>query len=56
VTESQIPDQTEIRQLIETWAAAVRGGDLDGVLAEQAEDIVYDVPPPYDGVRGIDAA
>lgn len=31
-------------------------GDLDTVLADHAEDIVmFDVPPPHDGVRGIDA-
>ena len=41
--------------LIERWAAAVRVGDLDGVLADHADDIVmFDVPPPNE-VRGIDA-
>ena len=30
-------------------------GDLDTVLAEHADDIVmFDVPPPDDGVRGMD--
>jgi uncharacterized protein (TIGR02246 family) len=49
-------DETQIRALIERWAAAVHGGDLDGVLEDHAQDIVmFDVPPPYDGVRGIDA-
>jgi uncharacterized protein (TIGR02246 family) len=49
-------DTQEIRTLIERWADAVHGGDLDGVLADHAEDIVmFDVPPPDDGVRGIDA-
>jgi uncharacterized protein (TIGR02246 family) len=49
-------DEQQIRTLIERWAAAVHGGDLDGVLADHADDIVmFDVPPPYDGVRGIDA-
>jgi ketosteroid isomerase-like protein len=34
----------------------VHTGDLDGVLADHATDIVmFDVPPPNDGVRGIDA-
>jgi uncharacterized protein (TIGR02246 family) len=54
-----MPDQTDeehIRTLIEAWAAAVHAGDLDGVLADHADDIVmFDVPPPDDGVRGIDA-
>ena len=49
-------DQTEIRALIETWAKAVRAGDLNGVLANHAQDIVmFDVPPPKAGVRGIEA-
>jgi uncharacterized protein (TIGR02246 family) len=46
----------EIRALIERWAAAVHAGDIEGVLADHATDIVmFDVPPPQDGVRGIDA-
>ena len=49
-------DETEIRQLIVRWAEAVHSGDLEGVLAGHAEDIVmFDVPPPEEGVRGIDA-
>jgi len=49
-------DETQIRELIERWTRAVRSGDLAGVLADHADDIVmYDVPPPYDGVNGIDA-
>jgi uncharacterized protein (TIGR02246 family) len=49
-------EETEIRQLVERWARAVHAGDMDGVLADHAEDIVmFDVPPPEDGVRGMDA-
>ncbi|MEU6702157.1 YybH family protein [Streptomyces wuyuanensis] len=49
-------DEREIRNLIERWTEAVRAGDLDAVLAHHADDIVmFDVPPPFDGVRGIDA-
>jgi uncharacterized protein (TIGR02246 family) len=49
-------DEAQIRSLIERWAEAVHGGDIQGVLADHADDIVmFDVPPPYDGVRGIDA-
>ncbi len=49
-------DEDQIRSLIERWAAAVHTGDLDGVLAHHAPDIVmFDVPPPNDGVRGINA-
>ena len=49
-------DETDIRALIERWAAAVHGGDLDTVLADHADNIVmFDVPPPDNGVRGIAA-
>jgi ketosteroid isomerase-like protein len=42
--------------LIERWADAVHGGDMSEVLENHSGDIVmFDVPPPYDGVRGIDA-
>jgi uncharacterized protein (TIGR02246 family) len=46
----------DIRALIERWAAAVHSGDMEGVLADHSDDIVmFDVPPPHDGIRGIDA-
>lgn len=49
-------DEQEIRELIERWAAAVHSGDLAAVTAGHAQDIVmFDVPPPEQGVRGIDA-
>jgi uncharacterized protein (TIGR02246 family) len=49
-------DEQRIRTLIENWARAVHAGNMDGVLAGHADDIVmFDVPPPYEGVRGIDA-
>jgi uncharacterized protein (TIGR02246 family) len=49
-------DREQIQTLIEDWAEAVHAGDLAVVLADHASDIVmFDVPPPYDGVRGIDA-
>ena len=49
-------DATRVRTLIERWATAVHAGDLGGVLADHAADIVmFDVPPPEDGVRGIEA-
>lgn len=51
-----VTDEAQIRTLIERWAEAVHAGDLGGVLADHAADIVmFDVPPPHDGVRGIDA-
>ena len=49
-------DEVQVRTLIERWTAAVHAGDLDGVLVDHAADIVmFDVPPPHEGVRGIDA-
>jgi uncharacterized protein (TIGR02246 family) len=49
-------DEQQIRNLIEKWAAAVHSGDIEGVAAAHSDDIVmFDVPPPYEGVRGIDA-
>lgn len=48
-------DEDEIRELIPRWAEAVHEGELDVVLADHAEDIVmFDVPPPHRGVRGIE--
>ncbi len=48
-------DRDEIRDLITRWAAAVGACDLNGVLAQHDSEVVmFDVPPPYRGVRGID--
>ncbi|OKI74166.1 YybH family protein [Micromonospora sp. CB01531] len=49
-------DEEQIRTLIERWADAVHRGDLSAVLADHVKDIVmFDVPPPQQGVRGLDA-
>ena len=49
-------DEQQIRDLIQRWAVAVHDGDLPAVLADHAPGIVmFDVPPPEQGVRGIDA-
>lgn len=49
-------DEEQIRELIAHWAAAAHSGDMDGVLVDHAPDIVmFDVPPPEQGVRGIEA-
>ena len=51
-----LADEQVIRDLIERWAEAVHVGDMATVLADHSPDIVmFDVPPPYEGVRGIDA-
>lgn len=48
--------EQQIRDLIERWATAVHDGDMPTVLADHAPDIVmFDVPPPQQGIRGIDA-
>lgn len=49
-------DETAIRELVTRWTEAVHAEDLDGVLADHDPGIVmFDVPPPYNGIRGIDA-
>ena len=49
-------DDNQIRDLLHRWAEAVHAGDLETVLVRHANDIVmFDVPPPEDGVRGLDA-
>lgn len=49
-------DTVLIRDLVHRWASAVHTGDLAAVLADHGDDIVmYDVPPPHEGVRGLDA-
>jgi ketosteroid isomerase-like protein len=49
-------DEGAIRALIERWATAAHEGDLEAVLAHHdAEIVMYDVPPPEDGVRGLAA-
>ena len=49
-------DDEKIRRTIEQWAEAIRSQDVDGVVAAHTDDIVmFDVPPPYNGLRGIDA-
>jgi len=46
--------ETQIRALIEAWAAAVRRHDLPAILAHHDQDIVmFDVPPPLQS-RGMD--
>jgi uncharacterized protein (TIGR02246 family) len=49
-------DAQHIRNLIERWAQAVHEGDMAVVLQDHAPDIVmFDVPPPEQGVRGLNA-
>ena len=49
-------DREDIEDLIRRWASAAHTGDLETVVAQHADDIVmFDVPPPFEGIRGIDA-
>ena len=46
--------EADIRALVTRWVDAVQDKDLDGVVAQHSDDIVmFDVPPPHQGVRGI---
>jgi uncharacterized protein (TIGR02246 family) len=54
--EVVVDDKEHIHALIQRWANAVHTADMEGVLADHSDDIVmFDVPPPNDGIRGIDA-
>ena len=47
--------ETAIRHVVESWTAAVRRRDFEGILQNHASDIVmFDVPPPFQS-RGIEA-
>jgi uncharacterized protein (TIGR02246 family) len=49
-------NEDQIRELVHRWAEAVHAGDLEGVVADHSDDIVmFDVPPPEEGVRGLAA-
>lgn len=49
-------DEQQIRRLIESWVAAIDRSELAGAVADRTDDVVmFDVPPPQDGVRGIEA-
>ena len=48
-------DEAAIRRIVERWAKAVRGKNIDGILADHAPDILmFDVPAPLVS-RGIEA-
>jgi uncharacterized protein (TIGR02246 family) len=53
--QSGSEDEAAIREVIESWAAAVRRQDLPGILQNHASDIVmFDVPLPFQS-RGIES-
>lgn len=48
-------DEAAIRELVESWARAVRDKNLDGILAHHSTDmLMFDVPPPLQS-KGIEA-
>jgi uncharacterized protein (TIGR02246 family) len=44
-------DEQEIRQLVATWIAATKAGDIETVLSLMADDVVFLLPgqPPMMG-------
>lgn len=47
--------ETEVRNLVENWAGAVRRRDFAGILRNHSPNILmFDVPPPLQS-KGIDA-
>jgi uncharacterized protein (TIGR02246 family) len=54
-SSNRTTDEAVIRELVESWARAVRAKDLDGILANHSTDILmFDVPPPMQS-KGIEA-
>jgi ketosteroid isomerase-like protein len=48
-------EEEEIRNLVESWAKAVRTKNLDGIMLNHSPEILmFDVPPPAQS-KGIDA-
>ncbi|GJQ20298.1 MAG: hypothetical protein HBSIN02_06530 [Bacteroidia bacterium] len=40
-------DKKQWREVIESWAASIRAGDMVGILANHTKDIlIFDVPEP----------
>ncbi len=53
--QSGSEDEVAVRNVIESWTAAVRRKDLGGILRNHSPDIVmFDVPPPFQS-KGLDA-
>jgi len=48
-------NETAIREIFDSWAAAVRAEDINGIRANHSPDmLMFDVPPPLFS-RGLDA-
>ena len=54
-TQIASTEESAIRDVVESWAAAVRRTDYAGILKSHSPDIVmFDVPPPFQST-GIEA-
>lgn len=54
-TQSSSKEDQAVRNVVESWAAAVRRKDYEGILKNHSSDIVmFDVPPPFQS-KGIEA-
>jgi hypothetical protein len=52
---SSSKEDLAVRNVVESWAAAVRHRDYEGILKNHSSDVVmFDVPPPFQS-RGIEA-
>ena len=55
MTDRRTKDEAAIRELVESWAKAVRAKNLNGILANHSADVLmFDVPPPLQS-SGIEA-
>lgn len=55
-SRSRDHDHAAICDVIERWVVAAGAADVEGVLEAHTDDIVmFDVPPPEDGARGLGA-
>jgi uncharacterized protein (TIGR02246 family) len=53
--QSSSKEDLAVRNVVESWAAAVRRKDYEGILKNHSSDIVmFDVPPPFQS-KGIEA-
>jgi uncharacterized protein (TIGR02246 family) len=54
-SNNRTTDEAAIRELVESWARALRARDLDGILTNHSADmLMFDVPSPVES-KGIEA-
>ena len=53
--QNRSDDEAAVREVIESWTAAVRRKDYGGILRHHSPDLVmFDVPPPFQS-KGLEA-